>query len=107
MNELQITIQTILTFFGGVTLIMGGISALAKLFDPFKKLKVKVNEHECKRNDDFNRMGKMDEAIERIENSNEIICESLFALLNHEITGNSVDKLIKQRDNLQKYLIEK
>ena len=49
----------------------------------------------------------MDEAIERIENSNEIICESLFALLNHEITGNSVDKLIKQRDNLQKYLIEK
>ena len=56
-------------------------------------------------NDDFNRMGKMDEAIERIENSNEIICESLFALLNHEITGNSVDKLIKQRDNLKKYLI--
>ena len=39
MNELQITIQTILTFFGGVTLVMGGISALAKLFDPFKKLK--------------------------------------------------------------------
>ena len=107
MNNLDITIQTILAFFGGVTCIVGGISALAKLFNPIKKLKEKVEEHERKLDNDYVRMNSFDDLMEEIENSNEVICQSLFVLLNHEITGNSIDKLKEQRDRLEEYLIKK
>ena len=107
MNNIDITVQTILAFFGGVTCIVGGVSALAKLFNPIKKLKEKVEEHEHKLSNDYVRMNSLDGLMKEVENSNEVICQSLFVLLNHEITGNSVDKLKEQRDRLEEYLIKK
>lgn len=107
MSNLDITVQTILAFFGGITCIAGGISALAKLFNPIKKLKEKVEEHEQKLDKDYVRMNTIDDLMKEVEKSNEVICQSLFVLLNHEITGNSVNKLKEQRDRLEDYLIKK
>lgn len=108
MNEnLDITVQTILAFFGGITCIVGGVSALAKLFNPIRKLKEKVEENERKLSNDYVRMNSLDNLIKEVENSNAVICQSLFVLLNHEITGNGVDKLKEQRDKLEDFLISK
>lgn len=107
MDNVAITLQTILALFGGITCIVGGISAIAKLFSPFKKLKQKVEDHDTKLNKDFERMEAFGKATQEIEETNKAICKSLLVLMNHEITGNGVDKLKEQRDALEQFLIDK
>lgn len=107
MNNFEITVQTILALFGGITCIVGGISAIAKLFSPFKELKTRLDEHEQKLNKDYDRLNSVCDAIQDIEESNKVICKSILVLLNHQVTGNGIDKLKEQRDNLEQYLINK
>ena len=39
--------------------------------------------------------------------SNQMLCKSMLALLDHEITKNSIEKLKKVKTEMQNYLIEK
>ena len=107
MSDIKITIQTVLTFLGGVAGIVAGVSAITKLFNPFKDLKKRIDEHERKLSNDHLRMNNMDKTMCEVEESNKVICKSLLVLLNHEITGNGVDKLKLQRDALEQFLIDK
>ena len=106
-GNIQITIQTVLAFFGGITCIVGGISAITKLFNPFKDLKKRIDEHEQKLCNDHLRMNDIDNSMHGVEESNKVICKSLLVLLNHEVTGNGIDKLKAQRDVLEQFLIDK
>lgn len=106
-EQITITYQTILALSGGIACIAGGVTAVAKLFTPFKKLKDKVQEHEDKLNEGDEEMKELDKAIKRIEDTDKVICKSLLVLMNHEITGNSIDKLKEQRDALEEFLIDK
>lgn len=106
-NNIMVTLQTILALFGGITCIVGGVSAIAKLFSPFKELKKKVEDHDTKLNKDYEKMETFGKATQEIEETNKVICKSLLVLMNHEITGNGVDKLKEQRDALEQFLIEK
>lgn len=107
MSDIEITIQTVLVFFGGITCVVAGVSAITKLFNPFKDLKKRIDEHEKKLSNDHLRMNNMENTMCEVEESNKIICKSLLVLLNHEITGNGVDKLKAQRDVLEQFLIDK
>lgn len=107
MGDISTTAQTILAFFGGITVIAAGTSAIFKLFNPVKKLKEQVHEHEQKLAKDFERMNEVDAILRDIEEYDKVICKSLLVLLNHEITGNDVAKLKKQRDDLEQFLINK
>ena len=107
INNVEITLQTILALFGGVTCVAGGVSAIVKLLSPFKKLKEKVDRHDEKLKEECNEIKEIDKAIKNVEDSNRVICRSLLVLLNHEATGNGIDKIIEQRDLLQQHLIDK
>lgn len=107
MDDISITVRTILAFFGGIAIIAGGMSAIFKLFNPVNKLKEQVCKHEQKLIKDFERMGEIDAALCDIEEYDKVICKSLLVLLNHEITGNDITKLKKQRDVLEQFLINK
>ncbi|MDD4533364.1 MAG: hypothetical protein PHC48_02685 [Prevotella sp.] len=107
MSDIEITIQTILAFFGGITCVVAGVSAITKLFNPFKDLKKRIDEHEKKLSNDNLRMNNMENTMCEVEESNKVICKSLLVLLNHEITGNCVDKLKLQRDVLEQFLVDK
>ena len=107
MTDIEITIQTVLALFGGLTCIVGGISALTKIFSPFKNLQKQVTEHDEKLKNDFQRMNNIDKSMHDVEESNKVICKSLLVLLNHEVTGNGIDKLKAQRDVLEQFLIDK
>lgn len=106
-NDLVTTIQVILSIFGGITCIGGGISFILKLLSPYKQLKLKVEEHENKLQNDYQKFEELNTAMNGIEKSNRVICKSLMVLMNHEITGNSIDKLKEQKDALEEYLIDK
>ena len=105
-HDLIITFQTLFAIFGGITAVVAGISAITKMFNPFKELKAKVEAH-----DESLKMGNRKfEMLEReLESQGKMqreICKSLIVIMNHEITGNSVDKLKAQQEELQKFLID-
>ncbi len=107
MLDLQVTVQTILTIFGGITCIAAGVSAIVKMFNPLKEMQKKVSDHDSKLQKDYEHLNELDDAIKDIEKSNRVMCKSLLALLNHEITGNGIDKLKEQREVLEQFLIDK
>lgn len=102
---MQITIETILAIFGGIACISAGISQIIKLFSPFKKLKGRVESLEQKKDNDYTRLGKIENKIDKMDDAEKIIMQSMAVLLNHEITGNGVEKLKEQREILENFLI--
>lgn len=106
VNNISITFQTLLAMFGAITAIVAGVSAISKMFSPFKELKEKVLQH-----DESLKMGnrKFETLETELENQGRMqreICKSLIVIMNHEVTGNSIDKLKLQQEELQKFLIE-
>lgn len=100
MGELAITWQTVLGIAGGIVVLANGARALASLTNPQKELRKRVDRHDELLARDNERL-KQEEACTRATMS------ALLALLEHAITGNSVDKLKAAKDRLQGYLIEK
>ena len=100
MDNITITIEMILAISGAISVIGGGTAVIFRMINPFKTLKEKVAKNEELLKKDNTRL--MD-----IENSDKVICQCLLALLDHEITNNSIDKLKTARKNLQDYLIER
>lgn len=105
-QDLAITFQTLLAIFGAITAIVAGISAISKMFSPFKELKKQVNEHEqrLKRGDE--KFDALEEMLVKQSNMQREICKTLLVMMNHEITGNGVDKLKSQQEELQRFLID-
>lgn len=44
--------------------------------------------------------------VRQLENGNKALCHGVFALLSHEVNGNSIDKLKKAQDGMKNYLID-
>ena len=107
MEEIKTFIQIALSIFGGVSVIAGGISSIIKLFSPIRKLKERVDKNEEFLERDWNRFKEVERQNQQNECANKEICKALLVLLNHEITGNGIEKLKEQRDELEKFLIEK
>lgn len=105
-NEIAITIQTILALFGAIAAVMAGISAIAKMLSPFKELKDKIENHQSRLDDGDKRFKKIEEQFESQTLMQKEICKSLLVMMNHSVTGNSIDKLKDQQEELQKFLID-
>ena len=50
---------------------------------------------------------KDDARLKEIEVSNKMILQCLLVIINHDITGNGIEKMKSARDELQEYLINK
>ena len=99
VHDLTITIQTLLSIFGAISIVVAGTASITKMFSPFKELKAKVDEH-----DDI--INGMTESVQKQSNMQREVCKSLIVIMNHEITGNSIDKLKERQEDLQKFLID-
>lgn len=73
---------------------------IRRIKQPSDELIKNVAEHSAMLNKDKKRLDGM-------ENGQRALCTALLALLNHEITGNSIDKLRDAKDALTNYLISK
>lgn len=67
---------------------------------PVDTLEERVQEHEVKLKRDHERLNEL-------EDGSRIMMRALMAMLSHEISGNSVDKLKKSMDEIQSYLIDR
>ena len=100
MEEITITLKTLLAIFSELAVIGGGTAVIVRMLSPFRSLKKQVGKH-------AELLSKDNQRLIAVEQGNRIICKSMLALLDHEITGNSVEKLKATRQELQNYLIER
>ena len=95
-----VTSEQILSFCGFVAAIWGVYKIFKEAKKPNDDLKAKVEQHdELLKNDN--------ERLKEIEQSNKMILNCMFVLINHDLTGNGIDKMKEARDELQEYLINK
>lgn len=100
-----ITVCTAITVFVAVINII--ISLVSKAKAPneaqdarIAALETRMEKAESKLDNDYER-------FEKYEQGNRIVQQSLLALMEHALDGNSVDKLREAKDDLQNYLIQK
>lgn len=87
--------------------LSGFIASLWGIFKIFKEIKKPNEEMRAQVKENTDKLNKDYERISSIEETNRVLCECMLALLNHEITGNSIEKMKESRDKMEKYLIRK
>lgn len=84
--------------------LIGLIWATYKIIKEAKKpsdnLKTAVEKHDHLLDSDNKRLKEM-------ESSNRMILQCLLVIINHDVTGNGIEKMKEIRDDLQDYLINK
>lgn len=98
--EFTITSEQILWVCGFVAAIWGVVKIVREIRKPSKDLIEMVKLH-----DDL--LKKDNERLKEIETSNKMVLQCLLIIINHDITGNGVDKMKEVRDELQDFLINK
>ena len=92
---------TVLLAIGGAIITIGGAATyISKATKPARDLVQRVNAQDKKLDNDNRRLNDL-------EKGDRAQCKALLAMLDHTITGNSVDKIKLARDDLNKYLIER
>lgn len=103
------TFDSIKTFFVVLLALCGAISVIGgaiNLIMNWKK-ESKITRHDKTLQDHETRIKKLENDSEGQESFTKVLCNSVLALVSHEINGNSHDKLEKAQEELQKFLINK
>lgn len=98
--DFTITTDQIIWFCTFVGLLWGLWKIVKEAKKPNDELKAKVEKHERFLDNDNKR-------LQEIENSNQMILKSLLVIINHDITGNGVEKMKTARTELEEYLIKR
>lgn len=98
--DFTITSNQILAFCALLTAIWGVWKIVKEIKKPNDDLKEKVTEHDMLLDNDDRRLAS-------IEESNKMTLQCLLVIINHEITGNGIEKMKAARDELQEFLINK
>lgn len=97
---LTITWELVLGVAGGIITIAEAFKIIKNLGSPAKNLKQKVEKHDALLDNNNKRLLS-------IEQTNRMMCKSMIALLDHEVTGNGIEKLKKLKTEMQDFLIDK
>ena len=98
--EFAITSSQIVGFCSLIVAIWGVWKIVKEVKKPNDDLRKLVDNHSRMLDNDNRR-------LKEVEESNNMILQCLLVIINHEITGNSIDKLKDTRTKLEKYLIER
>lgn len=98
--DFVITSEQILGFCALVTALWGIWKIIKELKKPNANLKESVAKHDILLDQDNRR-------LKAIEDSNKMILQSLLVIINHDITGNGIEKMKEAREELQEFLINK
>ena len=79
----------------------------------FKEINKKFTEIDTKLSNDkediemhTRQLNAYENRVKKLETGNNALCHGVFALLSHQIDGNSVDKLKKSYDGMKNFLID-
>jgi len=87
-----------------VLAIFAAIVTIDKVIDIIKKWRAPGTDTEKKLANDKKRLDEHDEAISDLRESNQVICNALLAILDHELHNSNGDQMQKARDEMMAYL---
>ena len=93
MNEIQVTVSTILALFGALAVVAGGVKVIMQMCSPFKRIAQRITECEKRLDNHDIFLGNDKQAIADMRVN--------LALLNHFIDGNGVEKMKELREEIQ------
>ena len=97
--EFTVSSTAIVEFLGFIVALGGAGAVIYKIIKPIKDTHKKIIEHE-------ERLEKGNKRFEEISDMAKMQCRCMLALIDHEITGNGIDKLKAIKVELQDFLIE-
>lgn len=114
-EDIQTTIMTLLSFAGGITVIVGAISGVIKLIDYINKNKANkqqsmekvISNHTNEIASIKNDVKGLQTDIKESKEMTILIFKGVKSLLDNAISGQNVEDLKKSRKELDTYLIEK
>lgn len=80
--------------------IWGVWKIVKELRKPNEDIKAAVAKHD-------QLLGNDNKRLAAVEESNQMMLKSMLVIINHEITGNGIEKMKETRDELQEYLINR
>lgn len=83
---------------------LGGLLSLIKNWRDLRKPSADMSKW---RTDTDAKLDKDNKRLNALEDGNRVLCQGMLAMLNHEITGNSIEKLKKAQDLMNEYLINR
>lgn len=98
--EFTITSGQLLAICALISALWGVYKILKELVKPGTDLRKKVNKHDIM-------LTEENEKLKELEASNKMILQSMFVIVNHEITGNGIEQMKKTRSDLEKFLVNK
>ena len=102
LNEIQTFFLVLLAICGAITTIGGAINLIRNW-----KKESKVERHDGEIKDHEKRIQKLEEKTKDQDGFIKVLCNSILALVSHEINGNSTDKLRDAQKELQDFLINR
>ena len=102
LNEVQTFFIVLLAIASSITTLGGAINLLLNW-----RKQSNVARHTIEIKDHEKRIQKLEEKTNEQDRFIKVLCNSILALVSHEINGNSLDKLIDAQKELQDFLINK
>lgn len=102
LNQLQTFFIVVLAIASFITTIGGAINLLLNW-----RKQSKVIKHEEQIKDLLERVKALENKTSEQEGFIKVLCNSILALVSHEINGNSLDKLKDAQKELQDFLINR
>lgn len=102
-----VTYEALIWICGFIITLGGATAVISRWLTPVKNLIARVDQLEQDVKNQKTCQNGDHDRIADVERGNEKICKCVLAIINHELTGNSVDKMREARDEMQDYLIQK
>lgn len=100
MGDISISLSTVLSICAAVTAVWGVYKIYKELKKPNDDLRAQVQAN-------TKHIANDNERIKDVEIYSNMICRCLLVQLDHQITGNGIDKLKKMRTELNDYLVNR
>lgn len=107
MDELTVTVKTLLWGLGAIITIGGAGTVIWRCFNPYRKIKEDIQKAEVKLNKDYERLEQIDVSLKNQSETDKMVCRVLLNMLNHMITGNDISKLKDIQKELEGFIINK
>ena len=100
MAEFTVSFNDIFWFCSFIAALYGIWKIVKEIRKPNDDLKETVAKHDSL-------LDKDNKRLMEIEDSNRMILKCLLVIINHDITGNGIEKMKQARDEIQEFLIDK
>lgn len=115
MDEITTTLPVlwkwVLGICGMIVALGGAAAVIGKLFAPFKAINARLDalekRHTADQEDNEKRLKSDLEVLHQQEETLQHLCQCVLAQMDNAITGNSIDRLKRAREEMNKHLIER